>query len=87
MAAGYHRQGEDDGPIDPGDLPSQRYEVGRENDHHPKHQEAADERKPKAAQNSGHLDEKIRPLDLLLGRAPRDIIREEVREERLGQVN
>ena len=49
-------------------------------------------RKPmtNASQNGGGctgLDEEVGPLDLFLRRAPRDVVREEVREERLGQVN
>ena len=87
MAPCDHRERENNGPINSGNPPSRRYKVGREDNHHRKQEEANDERQPKAAQDSRDLDEEVGPLDLLLGRAPRDVIREEVREERLGQVN
>ena len=87
MAPCDHRERENNGPINSRDPPSRGYKVGREDNHHRKQEEANDERQPKAAQDSRDLDEEVGPLDLLLGRAPRDVIREEVREERLGQVN
>ena len=87
MAPSDHRERENDGPIESGDPPSWGYKVGRENNHHREQEKANDERQPKAAQDSRDLDEEVGPFDLLLGRAPRDVIREHVREERLGQVN
>lgn len=76
MAPSDDRERENDGPIDSGDLPSRGYQVGRENNHHREQEEADDERQPKAAQNPRDLDEEVGPLDLLLGCAPRDVIRE-----------
>jgi len=87
VARSYDRERENDGPVDARDLPPQRYEAGREDDHHRKHEEADEEREPETAQDSRDLDEKVGPLDLLFGRAPCDVKREEVREESLGQVN
>jgi len=83
----YNSQREDDGPCGTGNLPSYRHEAGRENDHHRDHEEADDERKPETAQDSRDLDEKVGLLDFLLGGAPRDVVREEVRKESLGQVD
>ena len=76
MAPSYNRERKNDGPIDSGDLPSRGHQVGRENNHHDEQEKADDEREPKAAQDSRDLDEEIGPFDLLLGRAPRDVIRE-----------
>ena len=86
MAPSDHSERENNGPIDSGDPPSRGYKVGRENNHHREQEEANDERQPKAAQDSRDLDKEVGPLDLLLGRTPCDVIREEVCEERLGQM-
>ena len=87
MTPSYDSQWEDDGPGFTGNLPTSRYETGRENDNHSDHKEADDERQPEAAQDSRDLDEEVGLLNLLLGRAPRDVVREEVREDSLGQVD
>ena len=87
MTPSYDCQWEDDSPGYTGNLPSSRYETGRENDHHCDQNEADDERQPETAQDSRDLDEKVGLLNLLLGRAPRDVVREEVREESLGQMD
>jgi hypothetical protein len=86
VARSYERKRENDGPVVAWDLPPQRYEVGREDNHHRKHEEADGEREPETAQDSRDLDEKVGLLDLLFGRAPCDVKREEVRKESLGQV-
>jgi hypothetical protein len=60
-----------------GDRPPWGHKVGREhNDHH-----EYDERQPETAQGAWDLDEEVEPFDLFLRRAPRDVVREEVREE------
>ena len=87
MTPSYDRQRKDDGPGVARNSISWRYEAGCENDHQREYQEADDERQPESAQYSRDLDEEVRPFNLLLSRAPRDIVREEVREESLGQVN
>ena len=87
MAPGDDREREDDRPIDARDLPSRRKKVGREHNDQHKHETADDEGQPKPAQDARDLDEEVGPFDLFLRRAPRDVVREEVREEGLGQVN
>jgi hypothetical protein len=87
MAPSNDRKREDNGPIDAGDLPPRGHKVCREHDDHREHEKADDERQPETAQDARDLDEEVGPLDLFLRRPPRDVVREEVREERLGQVN
>ena len=87
MTPSYDGQWEDDSPGITGNLPSSRYETGRENDHYCDHKEADDERQPESAQDSRDLDEEVGLLNLLLCRAPRDVVRKEVREDSLGQVD
>lgn len=87
MTPSHDSQWEDDSPGHAGNLPSSRYETGREDNYHCDHKEADDERQPEAAQDSRNLDEEVGLLDLLLGRAPRYVVREEVREDSLGQVD
>lgn len=87
MASGYNRKREDNGPINAGNLPPWGQKVGREHNDHHEHEKADDERQPKTAQDARDLDEEVGPFDLFLRRAPRDVVREEVCEERLGQVN
>lgn len=87
MTASHDREREDDGPVVARYLPPLGYEVCREDDHHGEHEEADDERQPEAAQDTRDLDEEVGPFDLLLCRAPRDVIREEVCKECLGQVD
>jgi hypothetical protein len=87
MAPGDDSKREDNGPIDAGDLPPRGHKVGREHNDNHEHENADDERQPETAQDARDLDEEVGPFDLFLRRAPRDVVREEVREERLGQVN
>ena len=87
VAAGHHGEREDHCPVDAGDLPSRWHEVAREDEYHDEQKEADDQRKPETAQDPRHFDEEVRPLDLLLGRAPRDVVREQVREQGLRQVD
>ena len=78
---------EDNGPVEARNLPPWGQKVGREHNDHREHEKADDERQPETAQDAWDLDEEVRPFDLFLRRAPRDVIREEVGEESLGQVN
>ena len=87
MAPSNDCKREDNGPIDAGDLPPRGYKVGREYDDHHEHEKADDERQPETAQDARDLDEEVGSFNLFLRRAPRDVVREEMREERLGQVN
>jgi hypothetical protein len=68
-------------------LPSWWYEVGREDDHHHDYEEADDERQPETVQDFRDLIEEVGLLDLFLCRAPRDVVREEVCEQSLRQVD
>jgi hypothetical protein len=87
MAPSDDRKREDDGPIDAGDLPPCGNKVCRQHNDQDEHETADDERQPETRQDARDLDEEVGPFDLFLRRAPRDVVREEVREERLGQVN
>ena len=78
---------QNDGPVGPGNLPPGRKKAAREDSYHPKCEEADDECQPKPTQDPRDLDEEIGPLNFLFGRAPRDIIREEMRKQRLGQMD
>ena len=87
MAPSDDGKRKDNRPVDARDLPPCGYEVGREHDDHHEHEKADNERQPETAQDARDLNEEVRPFDLFLRRAPRDVVREEVREERLGQMN
>ena len=87
MAPGDDRKREDDGPIDEGDLPPWGHKVRREHNDHREYEKADDEGQPETAQDARDLDEEVGPFDLFLRRAPRDVVRKEVREERLRKVN
>lgn len=79
--------GEDHRPRRAEDLPPARDEVRREDDHRNAHDDRRDEREPEPAQDLRHLEPEVRLFDLLLRRAPRDVVREQVREQRLRQVD
>ena len=87
MTPNRNRQREDHRPIPALDLPPTRDGGGGEDDHDDRDDEREDEREPEAAQDLGHLEPEVGPLDLLLRRAPRDVVAEEVREQRLGEVD
>ena len=87
MASSYEGEREDDGPGRCWDLPFEGKDAAREDNHRRKHEKTDQERQPEPAQDSRDLDEKVRPLDFLFRRTPRDVIREEMREQRLGQVD
>jgi hypothetical protein len=89
MAPCDDRKWEDNGPIGAGDLPPRPrgHKVGREHNDHHEYEKADCEREPETAHHAGDFDEKVGPFDLFLRRAPRDVRREEVCEEGLGQVN
>lgn len=79
--------GEDHRPRRAQDLPPARDEVRRQHDHRNTHDDRRDEREPEPAQDLRHLEPEVRLLHLLLRRAPRDVVREQVREQRLRQVD
>ena len=81
MAPSDDRKWEDNGPIDAGDLPPSGHKVGREHNDHHEHEKADDERQPETAHGAWDLDKDVGPFDLFLRRAPRDVVREKVREE------
>ena len=61
--------------------------VGRGHNGHREHVKADDERQPETVQHARDLDEEVGPFDLFLRRASHDVVREEVCEESLGQMN
>ena len=81
------RERHDNGPVPAEDAPADGDCVRGEDDHRGAERYADDEREPEALEDLGDLLPEVRPLDLLLGRAPCDVVREEVREQRLGQVD
>ena len=87
MAPGGNGEREDDGPVDAKDLPALGDETQGEDDHRRAEQHADGEREPEALQDLGHLEPEVAALDLLLRRAPRDVVREHVREQRLREVD
>ena len=87
MAPSDDRKREVDGPIDAKDLPPRGHRVGREHDDHRKHENSDDERQPEMARDARDLNKEVGPFGLFICSAPRDVVREEVREERLGQMN
>ncbi len=74
MASRCNRQRHDDGPIETGDLPADRNEPGREDDHDGEHRKAEQERDPETLQDLGNLEPEIRSLDFLLRGTPLDVI-------------
>jgi hypothetical protein len=87
VTASHDGEREDHGPVIGEYLPSRRHEVSREYDHHDEHRETDDEWQPETTEDARDLDEKVGSFDLFLGRAPRDVIWEEVGEESFGQMN
>ena len=87
MARGYKGEREEDGPGASRDSPFQREEVGCEHDHHAERKETDGQRQPKSFQDSRDLDEEVGLFDFLFCRTPRDVIREEMGEQRLGQMD
>ena len=67
--------GEDHRPRRAQDLPPARDEVRRQDDHRDAHDDRRDEREPEPAQDLRHLEPEVRLFDLLLRRAPRDVVR------------
>ena len=81
------RERHDNGPVPPEDAPADGDRVRGEDDHRGAAREADDEREPEALEDLGDLLPEVRPLDLLLRRAPCDVVREEVGEQGLGEVD
>jgi len=87
MATCDEREREDDCPGVWGYPICQWDKGGGKNANHHEHDEAEGESKPESTQDFGDFFEEIGLFDFLLRRTPRDVIREEVGEQGLGQVN
>lgn len=87
MAPSYEREGEDDGPGVSGNPPFCREEATREEDHRRNRDDTDNERQPESSQDSRDLLEEVGCFDFLLRRTPRDVIREEMREQGFGQMD
>ena len=87
MAARDNGEGEDDGPgrtiYTPLDGDEWCAEDDDAEDEYPRHQP----REPEALEDLGHLLEEVRTLDLLLRRAPRHVVAEQMRQDRLRERN
>lgn len=73
------RKRENNTPVRPRNPPLLCYHRKRQNNHRCDHDKSKNEDRPVPLPDLGHLEEEIRPLDFLLSRAPRNIIREEMR--------
>ena len=83
MAADYGGEGEDDAPGLAVDAPLERHERRAEEDHAREDDPGEHPGEPPALEDLRDLLEEVGPLDLFLGRAPRHIVREAVREDGL----
>ena len=81
------RDGDDDSPVPAENAPSDGDSVRRENDHDKDHNGGEHERDPKPLEYLRDLLPEVGPLDFLLRRAPGDVVREQVREQCLRQMN
>lgn len=81
------RQRHDNGPVPAKDTPADRYNVCAHDDHRGATGEADNQREPETLEDLGHFEPEVRTLDLLLCCAPGDVVREEVGEERLREMN
>ena len=87
MACGHEGEWEEDSPGISGNLIAQRDKAGREDKHHPKREDTEKECEAEPAHDSRDLLEKVRLFDFLLRCTPRDVIREEMCEQGLGQMD
>ena len=87
MAGSHEREREEDGPRGSGNLPIRRDKAGRKDYHHHNRDETENECQPEPAQDFRDLLEKVGLFDFLLRRTPRDVKREEMREQGLGQMD
>lgn len=78
---------EDHSPTVAVNTPLQRYQRCRNDDHSDGKDDADDQRKPETSQDLRNLEEEVRAFDFLLRRAPSNIVREQVGEKSLRQVN
>lgn len=83
MATDHNGEGEDDGPSRAVDTPSKGHKWSAQNDHceyeNPRHEPG----RPEAFEDLRDLLEEVRPLHLLLRRAPGHVVRKRVREDSL----
>jgi len=84
---GHVHEGEDKGPRALLDSPFGGHQASGEDDDGDDTQSRNHEREPEAFEDLGDFHPEIRTLDLLLGRTPGDIVREEVGKNGLGNVN
>ena len=87
MTPHHNRQRKDHRPIIVQHLPRVRHERRRQHNHRRDEDERDDEREPEAFRDLWYLEPEVRALDLFLGCTPGDVVREEVREEGLGEVD
>jgi hypothetical protein len=79
-------QREDAGPVRD-DAPLVRDEAKGEDNHRRDADEAKDDGDPEAFKDLGDLDEEVGALDFFLGCSPLDIVRDEMGEEGLGEMD
>ena len=87
MTPNSDRQREDDGPVDTRDAPADRDEVRSEDGHADGGDDGDDERKPEPPNDLGDLEPEVGTFDFLLGRAPGDVVREQMGKESLREMN
>lgn len=87
MAPCGHCEREDDSPRGAVDTPSERDELRRRDDHAGDDNDSNRERHPEALEDLGHLLEEVRALHLLLRRRPGHVVREQVREDGLAEMD
>ena len=87
LMARHAREGHNDSPVPAEDAPAD-WDGGRGEEDHDECRDAADdERDAETGDDLRHFLPEVGPLDLLLRRAPGDVVREHVREEGLRQVD
>ena len=87
MAADSDREREDYRPVPAEDSPTDGNERGGEDDHRDGNDEADDEREPEPTKDLGDLEPEVGALDLFLRRTPGDVVRDEVGNQRLGEMD
>ena len=81
------RKGENNSPVPAENSPSDGHSVRRENDHDKDHYGGEHERDPETLEYLRHLLPEVRALHFFLRRAPRDVVREQVREKGLREMD
>ncbi len=82
------RQGEDDRPVlVSADAPRGGHERQGKDDHHDDERAADREHEPETLEDLGDLEPEVRALDLFLRRLPYDVVREQVCEEGVREMD